>query len=674
MLGQRLMKLAVVPLLASSVFMITQASQGLAATPDSQTASQTPTTETSTNSAAQLQEFTKQLNASVDESKPLKEAIPDQNLVKMVVDDFNAMQQRPLEETDKRISADTPLSDVIAYYKNYGQVIEINQPVKNWTGYKTLLENDVIGDQIYNQGDTFDNKAIALYQSNLDHGNSDFTFVHCGITTPTFNKLMDMVRGLKLEGGPKGSIRINVYDNHISDFNALKRVGEEPNNLVWGFYGFGQTSKGYDSGKTLVVKGNTAKVSLDELNTIIKMGGPDRTNSILDGLYGLPEFQEWFFDDSGMNQVYQKFNYSLDEGRPVDFDYQTNTNIMDHEDYYPSGTNSIPDGVSQDPSTWTQADFDKVAANIRIVAASTDGIQLTVPVNQKGLMPLITADMLPKPMDAAAIEAGIQELATQLKLTYTAPATQANKTANADSNVDSTKYVLLTNIASDQSSLTLRADYHNRGSRANEGYNTAVRVSLKHEAESSSTPSPSSANTTSDTATSSANTTSATATSSATKVSVAKKGQAIYAVKKIALYTTPTFHKATRKVVYQRQKRTDRPQFVVKSYAYSKSGALRYKVRDVNHTRKTAGLTGYITANPKYVVKTYYQTNPKRIKVINRWGVNAYRRKDLSGKQAHHKKGTILKVKAIKTHHLTTRLVLTNGQYITANKTMVIKY
>lgn len=155
MLGQRLMKLAVVPLLASSVFMITQASQGLAATPDSQTASQTPTTETSTNSAAQLQEFTKQLNASVDESKPLKEAIPDQNLVKMVVDDFNAMQQRPLEETDKRISADTPLSDVIAYYKNYGQVIEINQPVKNWTGYKTLLENDVIGDQIYNQGDTY---------------------------------------------------------------------------------------------------------------------------------------------------------------------------------------------------------------------------------------------------------------------------------------------------------------------------------------------------------------------------------------------------------------------------------------------------------------------------------------------------------------------------------------
>jgi len=76
-----------------------------------------------------------------------------------------------------------------------------------------------------------------------------------------------------LRGGPKGSIRFNVYDNHISDFNALKRVGEEPNNLVWGFYGFGQTSKGYDSGKTLVVKGNTAKVSLDELNTIIKMGG-----------------------------------------------------------------------------------------------------------------------------------------------------------------------------------------------------------------------------------------------------------------------------------------------------------------------------------------------------------------------------------------------------------------
>ncbi|MBL3630331.1 hypothetical protein JMK37_06840 [Lactobacillus sp. GPB7-4] len=108
-------------------------------------------------------------------------------------------------------------------------------------------------------------------------------------------------------------------------------------------------------------------------------------------------------------------------------------------------------------------------------------------------------------------------------------------------------------------------------------------------------------------------------------------------------------------------------------YATSKGGRPRYRVRDVNHHSRTAGLTGYITTQPQYVTNTYYKQNPRRIRVINAQGVNAYRRIKLTGKMRHYKRGAVLKVKRLESYHLTTRLVLTNGQYVTANKTLVMK-
>lgn len=164
---------------------------------------------------------------------------------------------------------------------------------------------------------------------------------------------------------------------------------------------------------------------------------------------------------------------------------------------------------------------------------------------------------------------------------------------------------------------------------------------------------------------SSANGAGDTATSSVTKVSVSKAS--VYAIRKIGLYKKVNFTKNNRIRWYQKQPRTKRPQFTVIGYARTKAGTLRYKVKT------TSGQTGYITANTNYVSNTYYQMNPKTITVINAKGINAYRKVNLTSKVRHYRKGTVLKVKAVKQHGITTRLILTNGTYITANKTMVLK-
>ncbi|MFC6274429.1 DUF5776 domain-containing protein [Levilactobacillus tangyuanensis] len=71
---------------------------------------------------------------------------------------------------------------------------------------------------------------------------------------------------------------------------------------------------------------------------------------------------------------------------------------------------------------------------------------------------------------------------------------------------------------------------------------------------------------------------------------------------------------------------------------------------------------------------TYYATAPKHVRVLNSHGVNAYRSSKLAGKaMRYYRVGQVLKIKTIKHYHLTTRFQLTNGHYITANKTLVIK-
>lgn len=153
------------------------------------------------------------------------------------------------------------------------------------------------------------------------------------------------------------------------------------------------------------------------------------------------------------------------------------------------------------------------------------------------------------------------------------------------------------------------------------------------------------------------------------------KGGAIYSVKTIYMYKHATFKKAERIAKYPTAKRTNRHMFIVIGYDRSNGGALRYKVRDVNHGKKHANKVGYITANRKYVVNVYYKTMPKsnKITVISKNGVHAYKNKNLTGKAKTYKKGSHLKVKKIVKHNLTTRYQLSNGYYVTGNKKLVIQ-
>lgn len=153
---------------------------------------------------------------------------------------------------------------------------------------------------------------------------------------------------------------------------------------------------------------------------------------------------------------------------------------------------------------------------------------------------------------------------------------------------------------------------------------------------------------------------------------VIAKQQAVYATKTLYLYETPTFTANRRIVKYQRTKRVDRPMFVVTGQAYSKNGVLRYHVREVTPSSRALGRKGYITARPDFVTQVYYQKKVRKIKVINPSGVNAYRRVNLTRKTTHYKRGAQLKVVGIQRHNLTTRFVLANGQFVTANKKLVI--
>lgn len=146
-------------------------------------------------------------------------------------------------------------------------------------------------------------------------------------------------------------------------------------------------------------------------------------------------------------------------------------------------------------------------------------------------------------------------------------------------------------------------------------------------------------------------------------VTTAKKFKSfkVYAKRAIWVYKDTNFKHVIKS--YAKHSRTNAKMFTVTGKAYSKNGTLRYKTA-----------TGYITANSKYVAKLYYQTPPKKVKVIANKGIYEYAKKSfVKGNQVKHvKKGTVLKVKELVKNGSTNKFVLTNGHYITTNKTAVI--
>lgn len=151
------------------------------------------------------------------------------------------------------------------------------------------------------------------------------------------------------------------------------------------------------------------------------------------------------------------------------------------------------------------------------------------------------------------------------------------------------------------------------------------------------------------------------------------KKRAIMVTKKMGLYNEPTFTSKSRMFYYAKVSRTKRSQLIVTGLAQSVNGRTRYLVRNVTAGSKYRGETGYITAVKGFTTPTYYQHNPQQVKILAKSGVNVYRNKNLTQRVGHLKKGKVVHVKRIMHYHLTTRLVLTDGSFITANKAYVIK-
>lgn len=135
----------------------------------------------------------------------------------------------------------------------------------------------------------------------------------------------------------------------------------------------------------------------------------------------------------------------------------------------------------------------------------------------------------------------------------------------------------------------------------------------------------------------------------------------VYAKRGVRVYKDVNFKHVVK--TYAKRARTNAVTFTVTGEASSRNGALRYKTKQ-----------GYITANSKYVAKLYYQSAPKKVTVLANKGINEYAKKSFTKKNEvkHLKKGTVLKVTHLVKSGTISKLVLSNGNYITANKQFVI--
>lgn len=152
-----------------------------------------------------------------------------------------------------------------------------------------------------------------------------------------------------------------------------------------------------------------------------------------------------------------------------------------------------------------------------------------------------------------------------------------------------------------------------------------------------------------------------------------KVGATIYLTKGAYMYKSADFTNSNRLNKFTKQSRTKRPVFKVVGHTFSKTGSFRYKVTDQNKRSKTYKKTGYITGVRSYSSNLYYTSMPKskQVRVISSKGISQYKNANLTGRQSHVDKNKTLRVKKMITGNA-TRYQLTNGNYISANKQLVI--
>ncbi|MGF2384877.1 DUF5776 domain-containing protein [Lentilactobacillus otakiensis] len=152
-----------------------------------------------------------------------------------------------------------------------------------------------------------------------------------------------------------------------------------------------------------------------------------------------------------------------------------------------------------------------------------------------------------------------------------------------------------------------------------------------------------------------------------TKKPQSAKGSVVYGLTTLKLYKSTNFTKHNLAKTYKKQHRTNRPMFLVLRQTTNKQGHAVYRVKDMK-----SGKTGYMLSAHKYLTNAYYSAKVTRVKVINPKGINESNYLDLTNKKQHIKKNKSLAVREVVGYGHTTRLLLTNGSYISANKKLVI--
>lgn len=141
----------------------------------------------------------------------------------------------------------------------------------------------------------------------------------------------------------------------------------------------------------------------------------------------------------------------------------------------------------------------------------------------------------------------------------------------------------------------------------------------------------------------------------------------VYALTTVKLYRSSNFTKSNLTKTYKKRARINRPMFLVISQQTNKQGHAIYRVKDIN-----SGKTGYTLSGSKYFAPAYYSAKVTRIKVINPKGINEYGKVNLTSKKRHVKKNASLSVRKVVNYGLYSRMQLTNGRYITANKKLIL--
>ncbi|KRN01938.1 hypothetical protein FD13_GL000390 [Levilactobacillus senmaizukei DSM 21775 = NBRC 103853] len=136
----------------------------------------------------------------------------------------------------------------------------------------------------------------------------------------------------------------------------------------------------------------------------------------------------------------------------------------------------------------------------------------------------------------------------------------------------------------------------------------------------------------------------------------------VYGKRGLYRYQNPDFNKSERLQGYAKKSKTYAPIFTVVKTVKNKAGLARYQLSDGS----------YITANPDYVAKLYWQgTHYQTLYVTNPRGVNAHQTTTFTDKLGHYKQGSAVTViKRVRKGQM-TRYQLADGTYITGNKQWV---